>query len=103
MSATPLSRKEQVEGNLDLAEQLIQEHLANPATAADIPHGATVVLLPDDDPALVAANLTTGMAAVQRGENVILFGEPSTNEDFVEGRIGSSCLGLSDPRQVRFV
>ncbi len=42
---------------------------ANPSLAPTIPDGATVILLPDNDPELAAYNTKLGMYAVDSGAN----------------------------------
>jgi Family of unknown function (DUF5647) len=42
----------------------------NPSLLDEIPDGANLVLVPDDDPAFAEAKIELGIAAVRRGENV---------------------------------
>lgn len=49
---------------------LVRGAAANPAVARDIPKGATIVLIPDDDPELAAAEIKAGMVALSRGQDV---------------------------------
>jgi hypothetical protein len=49
---------------------LVRAAAANPAVARDIPQGATIVLIPDDDPELAAAEIEAGMLALSRGQDV---------------------------------
>ena len=43
---------------------------ADPSILDDIPDGVMLVLIPDDDPELAAAEIEEGFAAVRRGEDV---------------------------------
>ena len=56
--------------NIDLAFDLIRAQLADPALADEIPNGATVVLLPEDDQALAEANRELGLRLLDTGRNV---------------------------------
>jgi hypothetical protein len=58
------------EKNLDLAFDLFESAFEDPTVLSDVPSGATLVLRPDDDPDLFAANIEIGLAALRRGENV---------------------------------
>lgn len=42
----------------------------NPALLDEIPSGATIVFLPDDDAAYTEHSIELGIAAIRRGENV---------------------------------
>lgn len=44
--------------------------VSDPAFLDDIPDGVTLVLIPDDDAELAAAEIEQGIAAVRRGEDV---------------------------------
>lgn len=46
--------------------------MANPELLAEIPNGATVVLIPGDDPALGEYNFGVARTLVARGKNVYL-------------------------------
>ena len=67
-----LEKATAIERNLDLAEQLLLAQLADPALLEEIPDGATVVLVPDDDPALAEHNLAVAREVFARGKNVYL-------------------------------
>ena len=56
--------------NLALAGQFLQAVLDDPALVEQIPDGATLVLIPDDDPELARFNLDLGWKAVLAGEDV---------------------------------
>ena len=58
------------ERNIEMAFELAQAALADPAVLSDILEGATLVLLPDANPELFVANIEIGISALQRGENV---------------------------------
>ncbi len=49
---------------------LVRGAAANPAVARDIPQGATIILIPDDDPELAEAEIKAGMVALGRGQDV---------------------------------
>ena len=59
-----------VERNLELAERLLVAGFDDPALLEAVPDGATIVLLPDDDPELAAYNLELGLASIRRGRDV---------------------------------
>ncbi len=56
--------------NILLAFELAQTHLEHPELLNDVPDGATLVLIPDNDPELTAFNIELGMKAVQAGQDV---------------------------------
>lgn len=59
-----------VERNIGLTFELIQAIADDPALLEEIPHGATVILIPADDPDLAARNIAGGHRRVLAGENV---------------------------------
>jgi len=58
--------------NLELMKLLTQEILINESLARRIPKGATVVILPESDPELAAANRKLAQRARKQGETVVL-------------------------------
>lgn len=58
--------------NIRLAGRFFQRVLADPAILDEVPDGATVVLLPDDDPRLAAANLRMADRLIDAGKAVRL-------------------------------
>ena len=58
--------------NAELAFDLVQAQLANPELLHEIPNGATVVLIPEDDPELAEYNFGVARTLVARGKNVFL-------------------------------
>lgn len=56
--------------NFILHQQFAQAMLTDAALVAEVPHGALLVLLPDEDAALREANIQTGLDAIHRGQNV---------------------------------
>ena len=58
--------QEVTDKNLALAFEFMRAHLADD----EVPDGATLVLLPDDDATQTAANIEIGLAAIRRGKNV---------------------------------
>lgn len=62
--------KAQASKQLDLTRRFVRAQLADPALAAEVPPGATLVLLPDDDPAHAEAEMALGLVAARQGRNV---------------------------------
>ncbi len=58
--------------NLALIGDMLQAQLANPELLHEIPNGATVVLIPEDDPELTEYNFGVARILVARGKNVFL-------------------------------
>ncbi len=56
--------------NLALAGDLLADILRDPALLEQIPDGATLVPLPEDDPPLAAYNLNLGCQVAAEGEDV---------------------------------
>jgi hypothetical protein len=69
MTARPQDA-ELIERNMELAFALLREQAAHPESAAEIPDGATVILLPDDDAELAAFNRALGLKALEEGQDV---------------------------------
>lgn len=65
-------RTDSVERNMDLAFQFIGQILNDPALLDEIPDGATVVLLPDDDPGQTNANIDLAVDSARDGSNVYM-------------------------------
>jgi len=61
-----------VDRNIRLGFQLARDIVDDPSLLDEIPEGATVVLIPDDDAELAEANLRQGIAAFRAGANVYL-------------------------------
>jgi len=53
-----------------LQDEFLQAMIADEALQEEIPNGALLVLLPDDDPALTERNIAHGITAARRGMNV---------------------------------
>jgi len=68
-SITPTEENAIVKRALTLTGTFMRQIAANPAIAPTIPDGATVILLPDNDPELAAYNRKLGMHAVDSGAN----------------------------------
>ncbi len=69
---TPLDAITAGTRNAELAFDLVQAQLANPELLNEIPNGATVVLIPEDDPELAEYNFGVARTLVARGKNVFL-------------------------------
>ncbi len=65
-------RSEMAHKNLELLKLFTQEILVNEALARRVPKGATVIILPDNDPALAAANRKLAQRARKEGKKVVL-------------------------------
>lgn len=59
-----------VERNLALVSAFTQAIIADPSLGEEIPKGATLVLIPDDDPELAAYNRALGERAQAAGKTV---------------------------------
>lgn len=59
-----------VERSIDEAFEIGRAIIADPSLLDDIPNGATLVLLPDDDPDRSEERKALGLAALERGESV---------------------------------
>lgn len=67
-----------VDRNIELAFELTESVIADPSLLADVPSGAMLVLIPDDDRELAEANLEGAVKAFRRGKNVYLCHVPGT-------------------------
>jgi Family of unknown function (DUF5647) len=61
-----------IDRNINLAFDHLRAILDNPDLLAEIPNGATVVDIPDDDVELAQYNLALALFAFARGKNVYL-------------------------------
>lgn len=59
-----------VERNIELAFWFAQQQLEHPELAEEVPNGATLILIPQNDPDLAMHNAGLGMKAIANGENV---------------------------------
>lgn len=65
------------ERNITAAFDFAAAILDDPALLDTVPDGATVVFLPDDDPAMLESNLRLGTDAARNGANVYFIHVPS--------------------------
>ena len=68
----PRDVAEQTTKNLALLGRFLREALEEPAILDRIPDGATVVLMPPDDPELAQRNLALMARQMEAGKNVVL-------------------------------
>lgn len=61
-----------VDRNIMLSFEFAKSIIDDPAILEDIPDGATLVLLPDDDAELSRENLRLGVESAERGEDVYI-------------------------------
>lgn len=61
-----------ITSNFDAAFEFVRSIVDDPTTLDEVPHGATVVLIPDNDPESLSGNLELARAAIDRGEDVYL-------------------------------
>ena len=54
----------------ELTRRLMLRGFEDPSLFMEIPDGATLILIPDDDPEQAEAEIEVGLQAVKRGENV---------------------------------
>lgn len=74
---TSITPEDAVERNITLAFDFMAAIVDDPSLLDTIPEGATLVFLPDDDPAMVESNIQLGTDLVRRGENVYFLHVPS--------------------------
>jgi hypothetical protein len=67
-----MTKSEMAHKNLELLKLFTQEILTNEVLARRVPKGATVIILPDNDPALAAANRKLAQRARKEGKKVVL-------------------------------
>ena len=60
-----------VNRNIELARRFTLALFEDPAKLDELPDGATLVLLPDDDPDLAESNLQGGIRMVRAGMDVV--------------------------------
>ncbi|TVR75569.1 MAG: hypothetical protein EA415_03570 [Sphaerobacteraceae bacterium] len=65
-------RADFTERNITLSFEFARSIVDNPSILDEIPDGATLILLPSDEPDLVRENFRLGIAVAERGENVYL-------------------------------
>ena len=56
---------------IDLGTALIEAAMDDASVLNGIPHGATLVLLPEDDPAFTEEAIAVGLAAIRQGRDVL--------------------------------
>ena len=66
-----MDRDEQFRRNHDLFEIFMQQVLDDPELLDDIPNGADIIFLPDNDPSLREANLELGAEREHEGDKVV--------------------------------
>jgi|SRR5579884_413370 len=70
-SATkPLTEEEVFQRNLEISGAFTMAVLRNPRMLNDIPHGVTIIFLPEDDPELAAYNRTLIARVLDEGRDV---------------------------------
>ncbi len=62
---------EYIERSLALTLAFNRRLIDDPEFAASIPHGVTVVLLPEDDPEFVQLSIALGLEAIREGRDVL--------------------------------
>jgi Family of unknown function (DUF5647) len=67
-----MTKSEMGRKNLELLELFTQEIINNEEFAKRIPKGATVAILPDNDPELSAANRKIAQRARKEGKKVVM-------------------------------
>jgi hypothetical protein len=73
--SVPATRSDQatlrnVSKSSELTQRFMLRGFVEPSLFMDVPDGATLILIPDDDPAQANAEIEFGIQAVKRGENV---------------------------------
>ncbi len=69
---THLDTATAVDRTLVLLGEFLQTQLEDPALLEEVPNGATVALIPDDDPELAEHNLNLALESFAAGKNVYL-------------------------------
>lgn len=77
---TPEQTQELTRRAVGVTFDFVRAAAADPSVADDVPDGATLALIPDDDPTLASMEIEQGMAAIHRGENVYFRHVPSASE-----------------------
>lgn len=62
----------------DLTRRFMLRGFEDPVLLMDVPDGATLILIPDDDSEQAAREIEIGIQAVKRGENVYFRHLPAT-------------------------
>lgn len=61
-----------VDRNIDMGFDFIQQTMENPALLENIPNGAAIIHIPDDDPELAEHNLELAIGVVRQGFDVYI-------------------------------
>jgi hypothetical protein len=59
-----------VDRSIELAFALVRADIADPSVLDGVPNGASLALIPDDDPELAAYAIEAGVTGVKHGKNV---------------------------------
>lgn len=65
-----LAERETVEANIDLVARFLEAVIEDPSVAEDIPDGATIFILPHDDPGRAETNFELAKSASKAGRDV---------------------------------
>ena len=68
--APPASADEETSRSLDLTRRFMLAAVADPAVLDEVPDGATLVLVPDDDRTRADEEVTAGLSAMRGGRDV---------------------------------
>ncbi|MGH2535743.1 MAG: DUF5647 family protein [Thermomicrobiales bacterium] len=68
----PLDDATHAERNITMGFAFTRQILDDPSLLDAIPDGATLILIPGDDPALAEANLAMAIGEVRKGRNVYI-------------------------------
>ena len=84
---------ERINRNIELAGEFLQAVVADPSLVESIPFGASVFLIPADDPVMVEANLRGARRAHEAGQTVHVHHLPSA------GKLPDRQLDMPGPAQ----
>lgn len=84
-----------VEGNINLGFDFVSAAIDDPSLLDGIPQGATLVLLPEDDPDLTETNLGIAVRAAREGKTVVI--RPAVSPKHSQDAKPSAAVAAPEP------